>query len=189
MPRVGIIASYGTGRLCEMGIPTTTEGDIPQATAMLMLQQLTDAATFIEPYVMDFDRQAVILSHDGHGNPAMTSAPSEVTIKASIYYEGLHGRGAGFEFAYRPGPVTVLSLVCVEDRWRCVITEGESLPIKPRPVAAPQMLFKPKGGDIAAWCDAWLMAGGPHHMALAYGHVGTQIEKAAMLLGIEAKVV
>ena len=185
MPRVGIIASYGTGRLCELGIPTTTEGDVPHATAMIALQQLTGAATFIEPYVIDFDRNAVILSHDGHGNPAMADS---VTIKASIYYEGLHGRGAGFEFAYKPGAVTLLSLICVEDHWRFVIAEGESLAIKPRPVAAPQLLFKPKNGDINAWCDAWLMAGGPHHMGLAYGHCAAAVEKIAKLIGIDARV-
>ncbi len=189
MPRVGIIASYGTGRLCEIGIPTTTEGDIVHATAMIALQQLAGAATFIEPYVIDFDRNAVILSHDGHGNPAMAASPSEVTVKSSIYYEGLHGRGAGLEFAYKPGAVTLLSLICVEDHWRFVIAEGESLAIKPRPVAAPQMLFKPKGGDIQTWCDAWLMAGGPHHMGLAYGNVAAQLEEAALLLGIDAVVV
>ncbi len=189
MPRVGIIASYGTGRLCEIGIPTTTEGDIVHATAMIALQQLTGAATFIEPYVIDFDRNAVILSHDGHGNPAMAEAPSKVTVKASIYYEGLHGRGAGLEYAYKPGPVTLLSLICVQDHWRFVIAEGESLAIKPRPVAAPQMLFKPKNGDIQAWCDAWLMAGGPHHMGLAYGHVAAQLDKVAKLIGVDAAVV
>jgi L-arabinose isomerase len=186
MPRVGIIASYGTGRLCELGIPTTTEGDFVHATAMLALQQLAGAATFIEPYVIDFDRNAVILSHDGHGNPAMAD---RVTLKSSIYYEGLHGRGAGFEFAYKPGAVTLLSLICVEDHWRFVIAEGESLAIKPRPVAAPQMLFKSKRGDIASWCDAWLMAGGPHHMGLAYGDLAGQLEKVAKLLGIDVVVV
>jgi L-arabinose isomerase len=186
MPRVGIIASYGTGRLCELGIPTTTEGDFVHATAMLALQQLTGAATFIEPYVIDFDRNAVILSHDGHGNPAMAD---EVAIKSSIYYEGLHGRGAGFEFAYKPGAVTLLSLICVQDHWRLVIAEGESLAIKPRPVAAPQMLFKPRRGDIASWCDAWLMAGGPHHMGLAYGNLAGQLEKVAQLLGMDVAVV
>jgi L-arabinose isomerase len=186
MPRVGIIASYGTGRLCELGIPTTTEGDFVHATAMLALQQLTGAATFIEPYVIDFDRNAVILSHDGHGNPAMADS---VTIKSSIYYEGLHGRGAGFEFAYKPGAVTLLSLICVQDHWRLVIAEGESLAIKARPVAAPQMLFKPRRGDIASWCDAWLMAGGPHHMGLAYGNLAGQLEKVAQLLGMDVAVV
>lgn len=189
MPSVGIIASYGTGRLCEIGIPTTTEGDIVHATAMIALQQLTGAATFIEPYVIDFDREAVILSHDGHGNPAMAASPSEVAVKSSIYYEGRHGRGAGFEYAYKPGAVTMLSLICVEDHWRFIVAEGESLAIKPRPVAAPQMLFKPKSGNIQAWCDGWLMAGGPHHMGLAYGHVAAEIEKVAQLLGIDVVVV
>ncbi len=36
-PRVGIIPSYGTGRLCELGIPTSTEADITTVTAMLDL--------------------------------------------------------------------------------------------------------------------------------------------------------
>lgn len=189
MARVGIIASYGTGRLCSLGIPTTTEGDVAQATAMLALQQLTGQATFIEPYVIDFDREAVILSHDGHGNPAMAASPSDVTVKASIYYEGLHGRGAGLEFAYKPGAVTILSLIHALGGWRFVVAEGESLAIEPRPVAAPQMLFKPKSDNIAPWCDAWLAAGGPHHMALAYGHLASQLFKAARLLSIECVVV
>src|SRR5512133_767531 len=38
-PRVGIIPSYGTGRLCEIGIPTSTEADITTLTAMLILQE------------------------------------------------------------------------------------------------------------------------------------------------------
>lgn len=189
MPSVGIIASYGTGRLCEIGIPTTTEGDVVQLTGMLALEQLSGQATFIEPYVIDFDRNAVILSHDGHGNPAMAASPADVAVKASIYYEGLQGRGAGFEFAYKPGAVTVLSLVQVGETWRMVITEGESLEIQARPVAAPQMLFKPNAGEITAWCDAWLEAGGPHHMALAYGSHASALDKVARLLGMEAVVV
>jgi L-arabinose isomerase len=51
------------------------------------------------------------------------------------------------------------------------------------------MLFKPKSGDINAWCDAWLMAGGPHHMGLAYGHVAPALEKVAKLIGIAVMVV
>ena len=36
-PRVGIIPSYGTGRLCEIGIPCSPEADIPTLAAMLIL--------------------------------------------------------------------------------------------------------------------------------------------------------
>ena len=189
-PRVGIIPSYGTGRLCEIGIPTSTEADITTLTAMLILQELTGQATFLENYVIDYRQDAMILSHDGHGNPAMTEKPSDVSIKHSIYYEGVHGFGAGFEFAYAPGPVTNLALVPLGgSKWRLVVSEGESIRITPRPVSAPQMLFKPKHLKITDWCDAWCKAGSPHHMALAYGHLADNIRLFGEMAGLEVVVV
>ena len=184
-PRVGIIPSYGTGRLCEIGFPCSTEADVTTVAAMLMLQELTGQATFLENYVIDFKRDAMILSHDGHGNPAMATKPGDVTVRSSIYYQGVHGFGAGLEFAYAPGPVTNLSLVNVGGRWRLNIAEGESIEIKPRPVAAPQMLFKPKHLQIQDWCDAWCKAGSPHHMALAYGHLAGKIRTYAEMQGLD----
>jgi L-arabinose isomerase len=185
-PRVGIIPSYGTGRLCEIGIPTSTEADITTLTAMLILQELTGQATFLENYVIDYKQDAMILSHDGHGNPAMAEKPGDVAVKHSIYYQGVHGFGAGFEFAYAPGPVTNLALVPLGgSRWRLIISEGESIRINPRPVSAPQMLFKPKSMKITDWCDAWCKAGSPHHMALAYGHLAGIIKTYAAMAGLE----
>lgn len=185
-PRVGIIPSYGTGRLCEIGLPCSTEADITTLTAMLILQELAGQATFLENYVIDFDRQAMILSHDGHGNPALAARPEDVAVKHSIYYQGVNGFGAGFEFAYAPGPVTNLALVNLGgSRWRLNVAEGESIAIQPRPVAAPQMLFKPSRLAIDAWCDAWCKAGSPHHMALAYGHLAGKIKAYAELAGLE----
>jgi L-arabinose isomerase len=186
-PRVGIIPSYGTGRLCELGIPCSTEADITTVIAMLTLHELAGQATFLENYVIDFKREAMMLSHDGHGNPALAAKPGDVKLKHSIYYEGVHGFGAGLEFAYAPGPVTNLSLVNVGDsHWRFNIAEGESLAIKARPVVAPQMLFKPRHLKISPWCNAWCMAGSPHHMALAYGHLANKLTILAELMGIEA---
>ena len=184
-PRVGIIPAYATGRLCEIGLPCSTEADITTVTAMLMLQELAGKATFLENYVIDFKKDAMILSHDGHGNPALAAKPEDVTVKQSIYYRGVNGFGASFEYAYAPGPVTNLALVNVGGRWRLNIAEGESMAIKPRPVAAPQMLFKPKSLHIQEWCDAWCKAGSPHHMALAYGHLSRQIKTYAEMHGLE----
>jgi L-arabinose isomerase len=185
-PRVGIIPSYGTGILCAEGIPVATEADVTTLTAMMVLQELAGEVTFLENYVIDFDEDAIILSHDGHGNPALAADPKQVRIKPSIYYEGVNGRGAGLEFAYKPGEVTILSLIPLGDGdWRLIVGEGESLPITPRPVAAPQMLFRYKNGSISDFCDLWLLAGSPHHMALAYGHLADQVEKVGDLLGVE----
>jgi L-arabinose isomerase len=185
-PRVGIIPSYGTGYLCSQHIPVATEADVTTLSAMMILQELAGEATFLENYVIDFDENAIILSHDGHGNPAMAADAKGVRIKPSIYYEGVNGRGAGLEFAYAPGDVTILSLIPLGDGgWRLIVGEGESLPITPRPVAAPQMLFRYKNGTITEFCDRWLLAGSPHHMALAYGHLAEAVEKLGRLLGIE----
>lgn len=185
-PRVGIIPSYGTGILCAEHIPVATEADVTTLTAMMVLQELAGEVTFLENYVIDFDEDAIILSHDGHGNPSLAADPKQVRIKPSIYYEGVNGRGAGLEFAYAPGDVTILSLIPLGDGdWRMIVGEGESLPMTPRPVAAPQMLFRYRNGSIQEFCDRWLLAGSPHHMALAYGHLSEQVEKVGELLGIE----
>jgi L-arabinose isomerase len=185
-PRVGIIPSWGTGYLCSQQIPVATEADVTTLSAMMILQELGGQTTFLENYVIDFDEDAIILSHDGHGNPALAADPKQVRIKPSIYYEGVNGRGAGLEFAYAPGDVTILSLIPLGDGdWRLIVGEGESLPITPRPVAAPQMLFRYKNGTISEFCDRWLLAGSPHHMALAYGNLAKKVEKFGRLLGIE----
>ena len=184
-PRVGIIPSYGTGRLCEIGIPCSTEADVTTVVAMLILQELAGQVTFLENYVIDFPHNSIILSHDGHGNPALAARPDEVTIKSSIYYEGVNGFGAGLEFAYAAGPVTMMSLVSISNRWRLIYSEGESMPIKARPVAAPQMLFKPKTLGIQDWCNAWCLAGAPHHQALAMGSLGGKIKTVASMLGLD----
>ena len=102
-PWVGIIPSFGTGYLCARHIPVSTEADVTTVTAMMILQELAGEATFLENYVIDFDNQAMILSHDGHGNPSMAAEPKKVALKPSIYYEGVNGRGAGLEFCLPAG--------------------------------------------------------------------------------------
>jgi L-arabinose isomerase len=188
-PRIGIIPSYGTGRLCEIGIPAAPEGDVPTAVAQLALQELAGQATTLENYVIDFENNAVMFSHDGHGNPALAT-PGEVAVKHSIYYQGVSGFGAGFEFAYEPGPITNLAIVGVgEGEWRFVISEGELLPFPPRPISAPQTLFRHDTLPIAEWCNEWLQAGATHHMGAARGRWTAQLLELARMLGVEAVVV
>jgi L-arabinose isomerase len=188
-PRVGIIPSYGTGRLCDIGIPASPEGDVNCAVAQLVMQELAGQATTVENYVIDFENNAVMFSHDGHGNPAL-AMPGEAKVKHSIYYKGVHGFGAGFEFAYEPGPVTNLALVTIGGgQWRFVISEGEFMPFPPREISAPQTLFRHADLPIDEWCNQWCQAGAPHHMAAARGSWADQLVTLAQMLGIEAVVV
>ena len=187
--RIGIIPSYGTGRLCEIGVPASPEGDVGCGVAQLILQELAGQSTTVENYVIDFDNEAVVFSHDGHGNPAL-AVPGTVKVKHSIYYTGVHGFGAGFEFAYEPGPITNLALVPMGNgRWRFVISEGEFLDYAPRPVSAPQTLFRHGSLPIANWCTAWCVGGAGHHMAAAQGSWTAQLLALARMLRIEAVVV
>jgi hypothetical protein len=133
------------------------------------MQELAGQATTLENYVIDFDNDAVMFSHDGHGNPAL-GTPGAVSVKHSIYYTGVHGYGAGFEFVYEPGPITNLALVTVGgNRWRFVISEGELLPMEARPISAPQTLFRHHTLAVDEWCNGWLRAGAPHHMGQPAG--------------------
>jgi L-arabinose isomerase len=189
-PRVGIIPNYGAGRLSSLGVPSVPEGDVPTAVAMLLLQELAGHSTIMENYVMDFDHNTIMLSHDGTGNPALAARPADVSIKPSIYYRGIHGFGAAFEFAYAPGAVTILSLIPLGNgKWRFIVAEGESLPMKPRALSAPQMTFRYSGGSIQEYCNRWCSAGAPHHMALAYGKLTSKIRRVGELLDVEVVAV
>ena len=57
-----------------------------------------------------------MLSHDGTGNPALATSLSEVRVKPSIYYRGVNGFGAAYEYVYAPGDVTILSLIAITRR-------------------------------------------------------------------------
>jgi L-arabinose isomerase len=70
-----------------------------------------------------------------------------------------------------------------------IIAEGESLPMKPRHIVAPQMLFRYAGGSIADYATRWVEAGPSHHMVGAYGHLAGSLQKLAAMTGMEAVLV
>ena len=101
--RVGVIPFYGTSRMVERHVPFTCEADVLRAAAMLVLEELAGHATFLEHYILDHRRDRVFESHDGHGNPALADARHGVRIVPTIYYQGVHGFGASFNYSYKPG--------------------------------------------------------------------------------------
>ncbi|MGA2237918.1 MAG: hypothetical protein ABSG74_01770 [Candidatus Bathyarchaeia archaeon] len=188
--RVGIVSNYGAGRLMSLEVPCAPEADVLAAISMLLLQELAGQSTILENYVMDFDHNTIMLSHDGTGNPALAARPSDVSVKPSVYYRGVHGFGAAFEYGYARGEVTILSLVTLgKGEWRLIVSEGESLSMTPRPLSAPQMTFRPSSGSIQEYCDRWCSAGASHHMALAYGRLADKVNQVGELLGVEVVVV
>ncbi len=183
---IGVIPSYGNSRLTELGIPCTCEADVIQAAAMLMLQNLCGHATFLENYTMDFKKDAMLLSHEGVGNPLLADDLKNVELIPSIYYTGVNGRGLSFKFAYKPGDFTIISLIpLMTDQWRLVVTEGEVLPMQARDITSPQMMFRYGSGTVGEYAQKWCAAGPSHHIIGAYGHLEPSLKKLTDMMNIE----
>ena len=181
--RVGIIPFFGTSRMVEEHVPFACEGDVMRALSMLVLEELAGHATFLEHYIADYKRDLVFDSHDGHGNPALADPAHGVRIVPTIYYRGVHGFGASFNYSYRPGKVTLLSIGNMgEGRFQLISSEGEFVETAPRDISAPQTFFRWSGGGAAEFADRWLSAAPSHHHAAAYGHLGALVSATAGML-------
>ena len=72
----------------------------------------------------------------------------------------------------------------VNGGWRLIEAQGAAEPCIPRPVAAPQMLWRHEAGDVGSYFDRYCQAGGIHHFAAAYGHLAESLERTAKHLSI-----
>jgi L-arabinose isomerase len=188
--RVGIIPTYGTSRMVENHVPFTCEADVLRAIAMLVLEEVAGHATFLEHYILDYRRNQMFNSHDGHGNPGLADPKHGVRIVPTIYYEGVHGFGASFNYSYKPGDFTLFSIGNIgEGRFQFIASEGQNLEMAPRDIAAPQTFFKWSGENIKVFAEEWLYAAPSHHHTGAYGNLNGVLIKVANMLGIECIVI
>jgi L-arabinose isomerase len=188
--RIGIIPTYGTSRMVEKHVPFTCEADVLRAIAMLILEETAGHSTFLEHYILDYKRNQMFNSHDGHGNPALADGEHGVSIVPSIYYEGVNGFGASFNYSYRPGDVTLFSIGNIGDgRFQFISSEGQFLPMRPRDIAAPQTFFRWDKEDIKVFSKRWLYAAPSHHHTGAYGLLNSVLEKTAEMMGLGCVIV
>ena len=184
-PRIGVIPSLAESLLMAAGIPVAAEGDLSTVSAMLVAKAIAGHCTFLESSFLDFDSDRMYMTHDGLGNPELADLAT-LRLTDGIYYRGVNGMGPAAEYAYQTGPVTLASIASVEEgRWRMIVGQGRAEPCTPRPVAAPQMLWRHEESSIGSYFDRYCAAGGIHHFAGAYGHHATVLEKAARYLGIQ----
>ena len=135
---------------------------------------------------MDFERDAILMSHMGEGNWAMARDDRPVRlIKRPLGIGGLEDPPT-FLFQYATGPVTLASLVVLGDgRYRLVASEGEILDSEELPqLEMPYGFFRPDSG-VRACMDGWLRYGGPHHQVLNRGRVAGAWARFCEAAGIE----
>lgn len=172
--------------LMAQGYGFAGEGDVLAASVVYAGHRLAGDGHFTEMYAMDFPSDSILMSHMGEGNWRLAREDEPVRlIKRSLGIGGLDDPPT-LVFRYRPGPATLASLVSLGgERFRLVVAEGEVLDSPELPaLEMPYGQFRPASG-VRGCMDAWLRAGGTHHMVMNSGHIAQDWRVLCELAGIE----
>ena len=144
--------------LGEARIPCACEADVYGAVTQAILQDVADAPVFLADLV-DMDDATGVVWHCGQAPASMAAGPMAATVHTNRRQALL------YEFALRPGRVTLFRLSQALGRHQVVIATGEM-------IDAP-MAFTGTSGTIRwdrpGMAEALIASGLEHHMALAYG--------------------
>ncbi|WP_461106411.1 hypothetical protein [Tessaracoccus terricola] len=179
--------TVGNSLLQAAGFPMCGEFDIKTCVAMMVMDRLDIGGSFAEFHPIDFDRDAVLVGHDGPHH--INIAEGRPAIRSLKKYHGKPGAGASVEFNIKEGPITMLGNTLTADgRFKFVIAEGESLHLPVPPTGNTNTLgrFEP---DVRTFLKRWVREAPTHHYALGIGHHAATISKVADVLGIESVVV
>ena len=177
----------GNSLLTGAGFPMCGEYDLKNCVAMMILDRLDIGGSFAEFHPIDFDRDSVLVGHDGPHH--LNIASRKPVLRSLKTYHGKPGKGAGVEFNIKEGPITMLSIgVKADGKMKFIIAEGESMagPIPPTGNTNTHGMFKPA---VRTFLKRWVMEGPTHHFALGVGHHADELVKIAKALDIEAVVV
>jgi len=177
----------GNSLLTSAGFPMCGEYDLKNCIAMMIMDRLDIGGSFAEFHPVDFERDTVLVGHDGPHH--LNIASRKPVLRSLKTYHGKPGKGAGVEFNIKEGPITMLSIGLKADgKFKFVIAEGESIngPIPPTGNTNTHGKFKP---DVRTFLLEWVKEGPTHHFALGVGHHAQSLVKIANALGIEAVVV
>lgn len=177
----------GNSLLCAAGFPMCGEYDLKTCLAMLIMDRLEIGGSFAEFHPIDFDRDTVLVGHDGPHH--LNIADGRPVLRSLAKYHGKPGSGASVEFRLREGPITMLSIgVTAAGGFKFVVAEGESIrwPIPPTGNTNTHGRFAP---DVRTFLKRWVAAGPTHHFALGLGHRAQVIATIGEILGVEVACV
>ena len=172
----------GFSLLNAQGIACAGEGDIKTALAMKIADICGTGGSFCEIVAADFNRDTMILGHDGPFHFAISKG--KPILRGMGVYHGKRGSGVSVEAKVRPGAVTTLGVTQTGDgKLKFNISEGEA-------IDAPILLNGNTSTDIrfsqkpAEYMDRWFTEAPTHHLALSVGHNAGLFKKIAELMDI-----
>ena len=185
--RTPTLPFVAASRLMADGIGFAGEGDIVGAAGVCLLGGLRPPASFVEMFTIDFAGNGVLLSHMGESNVAMAPRGAKVRlIGRSSPITRTRGRQLALVAGFEPGPATLCALAQgPQNRWRLVVAAARIADYGPLPgFEVPHAKVHPEG-DVREFLTAYAKAGGPHHLALAFGDARPRLRQAARMLAAD----
>lgn len=172
----------GHSLLTAQGVACSGEGDIKTAMAMKIADLLGTGGSFCEIVAADYNRDTMILGHDGPFHFAISKG--KPILRGMGVYHGKRGSGVSVEAKVKQGPVTTIGITqTIDGKLKMNISEGEAIdaPILMNGNTSTHIKFKE---SPAEYMDKWFDEAPTHHLALSVGHNAKVFEKVAKLLEI-----
>lgn len=177
----------GNSLLCAAGFPMCGESDLKTCVAMMIMDRLDIGGSFAEFHPVDFDRNSVLVGHDGPHH--IKIADGKPVLRSLKQYHGKPGFGASVEFQIKAGPITMLGLTSKADgSFKFVVAEGESRRGK-IPATGNTNTHGHFGSSVRKFLSRWFAEGPTHHYALGIGHHAEDVRLVGESLGIEVVIV
>lgn len=172
--------------LARSGKVVGNEGDLGGTTAMLILQRLTgEPVMFTEIFNYDGVDNTVVAGHAGPSNHLLADRQSGVAITPDYELMGSPSGTSGvwMEFIGKPGRVTIVNFICMEDNFQMTVLGGESLGGEKRVEGYPHFYIK-IDPDMDDFIRTIAEHGVTHHWAVVHGDVREELRALSEMLGV-----
>ena len=181
------IHMLAASNLMAEGFGYAAEGDVLCASLMVAGHSIAGDAHFTEMYALDYERNAILMSHMGEGNWKVSRRGRKPRlIKRELRIGGLDDPPTVL-FSAEPGAATLASLANIGGgRFRMVALEGTILDEADLPkIEMPYFFLRPKSRTVEETATLWLESAGTHHQVLTLGNKKARWSAFSRLLGIE----